>query len=536
MDRPKKNLPDDVASIMPMQGHVFEGKYRVVRLIGAGGFARVFHARFEDVARDVALKVLVPESSNPATMYPEELVQRFLREARAVSDLRSPHTITLHDFGRTRQGLLYMVFEFIDGTPVDRLIKEQGALPAWRVANIVRQICLSLREAHKVGMLHRDIKPANVMVFDYLDERDQVKLLDFGIAKKWTHGADGMPILDDLTEDGTVMGTPRYMSPEQIVGQQLTPKSDIYGLGLLTYEMLAGQPAAPQTQKTEVVRRHLGPEPFQLPAVNVSPQFRQLVERMLAKDINQRFGSIDEILQNLEALPEVIYDAEDLAETQATGVPAALMHRAEQVTPMPVSGVQPVTAPAMVAYAPGTATGAMPPGTAVHGGAGASQQIMGQQPANTFIQMRSTPASFEVDVPMKPTKKNLIIAGATFVPFFLAFTVGGIIATILFAALFAFGLSFVFTTYRLRVTPQDGYEVTRSIFTYDQSKRGPMVSVVRFDARGTDADDDTVLKLVTHEGEHTIANAFSEAENAWIAAEGNAWIARLRQQNPNPVG
>ena len=316
--------------------------YRVITIIGAGGFARVYRARFEDVARDVALKVLVPQSAEPGRMYPEDLVQRFQREARAVSDLRSPNTITLHDFGRTRQGLLYMVFEFVDGTPLDRLVKRDGALPAARVVHIVRQICASLREAHAVGMLHRDIKPANVMVFDYLDQVDQVKVLDFGIAKTWTHDADGNPIVDDLTEDGTVMGTPRYMSPEQIVGQRLTPQSDIYSLGLVTYELLTGEPAAPQTQKTDVVRRHLSPEPFVLPPhIPLHPRLRGIVERMLAKASASRQQSVDALLAELNQLAdaELLAGAEHIVQTQATGAP--MMSNADPTVPAAVAPVHP---------------------------------------------------------------------------------------------------------------------------------------------------------------------------------------------------
>ena len=159
---------------LPAAGHVFERKYRIVDMIGAGGFARVYRASFEDVGRDVAIKILVPQFSGP-NPYPDELVQRFHREARAVADLKSPHTVTLHDFGRANNGLLYMVFEFVDGTPLDVLVQEHGALGSERTVRIVQQTLHSIKEAHAVGILHRDIKPANIMLFDYMDETDKVK-------------------------------------------------------------------------------------------------------------------------------------------------------------------------------------------------------------------------------------------------------------------------------------------------------------------------------------------------------------------------
>ena len=565
MARSRHKLPEEIENLLPMRGHIFEGKYRVVDGIGVGGFARVYHARFEDVARDVALKILIPQSADRERMYPEELVRRFLREARAISELRSQYTITLHDFGRTTHGLLYMIFEFVDGTPLDRLIKKEGALAEDRVVHITEQVLQSLREAHALALLHRDIKPANVMVFDYLDERDQVRLLDFGIAKTWnSHETDGTPTLEDLTEDGTVMGTPRYMSPEQIVGQQLTPQSDIYGVGLLMYEMLAGVPAAPQTIKTEVVRRHLGPEPFVLPSdLRVSARLRATVERMLSKDITRRHKTVDEVLHELtqwRAERQQVFDGAQTQATPSAGANLVADNASGAVTRERMRDPEYAAAnPMNQQAAPGpnqqwqtmgtgndTTQGSVvqpmtPNVGAPHTGPSSQPvQVQGAQgvakPASTFLQVRTAPDRFELDVPMKPTKRALLVCGLLFIPFFLAFVAGGFVWWIATAVPFLWGVSLVFQTYRVRVSTQEGYEISVILFGYERSKRGPLASVVRFEARGADAEDNTVVKLITHDGEYTVANAFSEAESAWLAAEGNEWITQMRARHPAPTG
>jgi hypothetical protein len=419
-------------------------------------------------------------------------------------------------------------------------------------------------------MLHRDIKPANVMVFDYLDQKDLVKLLDFGIAKTWSHDTDGNPISEDLTEDGTVMGTPRYMSPEQIVGQRLSPASDIYSLGLLVFEMLCGAPAAPQTQKTEVVRRHLGPEPFVLPNdLAVPPNLRELVARMLSKDIGKRFVSVDDVLaatENWNVAPVPVMarqPEEDMAATQASGAPLGML-RPTEPTPVPAASQQPMRSahPTQPSNTPQSTSGQQPyftpqygspPQTApqpVHTGfqAGAAplpaplpgaltpQPFPVAKPTRTFVQLSVAPNAFELDVPMKPTKRALMIAGVLGLFALIGFMALPFIFTLLTVAAFAWGLSLVFETHRLRVSPDAGYEVITAVFTYEREKRGPLLSVVRFDVSGTDEDGDTTLSMVTHEGEFTVATGFSTDELRWVANEGNAWLSRVRAANPNPAG
>ena len=184
-------------------------------------------------------------------------MRRFNQEAKLVSRLQDPHTITMYDYGRTASGMLYMVFEFVDGESVSELVSREGALHYSRVLSIVEQTLGSLEEAHAFGVMHRDIKPGNIMVFEHVGRPDQVKLLDFGIAK--VAKATGSQS-KDLTADGTLVGTPRYMSPEQIRGEEITPRSDIYSLGLVAYEMLVGSKAIAATSSVTIIGLQLEPQ------------------------------------------------------------------------------------------------------------------------------------------------------------------------------------------------------------------------------------------------------------------------------------
>ncbi|MBA2661454.1 MAG: serine/threonine protein kinase [Bradymonadaceae bacterium] len=298
MSRPAK--PSQHHPSFPKPGEIFEGRYRIVAPIGSGGFAQVYHAVQVDLERNVALKVLTPGlAQNSGTAeYSETLVQRFHQEARMVSKLHDPHTITMYDYGRTDKGLLYMVFEFVNGVSLAQLIRRDGPIAADRVIKVLKQTLLSLQEAHVMGVLHRDIKPANIMIYDHVGRPDQVKLLDFGIAKLLT---DAQGPIQDLTAEGAMVGTPRYMSPEQILGKTLTPASDLYSLGLVAFEMIVGKKANDNNSTMTIIGRQLDPLPFVLPPqLLIAPGLRRIIERMLKKDIDQRPRSADEALAALE--------------------------------------------------------------------------------------------------------------------------------------------------------------------------------------------------------------------------------------------
>ncbi len=284
---------------LPEAGDLFEGKYRIEHEIGSGGFAAVFRGVDQATGRAVAIKILIPLQHEDD--YSERLTARFEREARLLAGLRSQHTVTLYEFGRSVDDLLYLVFEFVDGTTLGDLVRLKGAQAPERVVSILRQTCTALHEAHLSGILHRDIKPANIMVYDHLEMRDVVKLLDFGIAKPIAT-TDLADVADEtITTMGAVLGTPRYMSPEQLARQELTPASDIYSLGLVAYELLMGERAINEETVTGILRAQLAVEAIEFPRDRGIPRgLRTVVEKMLARRPGERYQDLSVVVRDLE--------------------------------------------------------------------------------------------------------------------------------------------------------------------------------------------------------------------------------------------
>lgn len=281
-------------------GEIVGERYRIDRLLGSGTFAEVYLAVDMVLERQVAVKVLnTSKIATPAKVDRRvslnDTVTRFYKEAKLVAKLKDQHTVKIYDFGSTADGKLYMAQEFIDGQPLKALLEKERALDAERVARILVQTLRSLREAHTYGLLHRDIKPENIMVFDYLGERDNVRLVDFGIAK--TLGEES----SELTAAGVLVGTPRYVAPERVSQKELLPASDIYSLGVVAYEMATGQELFPGKGMMEVIRAHIDPSPIVLPAQPPIPkELRRIIEKMLAKDLNQRYGAAQQAIADLD--------------------------------------------------------------------------------------------------------------------------------------------------------------------------------------------------------------------------------------------
>ena len=206
-------------------------KYQVSNVLGEGGFGIAYRARDVVIGRDVVLKFLKPDDTGG---FAPDTLRRFNREARAVGKLRSPYTPPLYEFGTTDDGVPFLVFELVDGENLADVLDKEGTFAEREVERFLRQLLHVLDEAHALGVLHRDIKPDNIILHRDEDGQRSVKLLDFGLAKK-----PGAPT-HTVTEAGVVVGTPRYMSPEQLLDHELTPTSDLYSLGLLGYEMLLG--------------------------------------------------------------------------------------------------------------------------------------------------------------------------------------------------------------------------------------------------------------------------------------------------------
>ena len=267
-------------------GDVLLGKYRVDELLGEGGFGRVFRATTLSLGRPVAIKVLKPGADG----YEPQRVERFLRELRAIAGLTDPHTLTLYDYGRLDSGLLVMVTEFVPGVDLADLVAQRKLSPG-EAAHVMLQVLYSLREAHDAGLLHRDIKPGNIRLYEQSGDPLRVKVLDFGLAM--SH--DGSE--SRLTGTGRVIGTPRYMSPEHLMGEPLSPATDIYSLGVVSLEMLLGREAALHLDVTKGRgQRRLPPDS------GVTAELATIVNRMLAVEVRSRYATAAEMIAELRSL------------------------------------------------------------------------------------------------------------------------------------------------------------------------------------------------------------------------------------------
>jgi len=300
-------------------GENFAGRYRVEHLIGSGGFARIYRAVQHDLDRPVALKILAPNSL-PSPSSRKKLRERFEREARILSRLRDPRTVTVYDFGSVGDDILYMVLEYIEGGDLSTTIREEGRLSVDRARNITVQILQSLREVHGHGVLHRDIKPSNIMLYEHLGERDNVKVLDFGVAKGLVTQelATG-----DLTADGAIIGTPRYMSPEQLNNVELRPASDLFGVGLVLFEMISGESPYGDGGFGDIYRRMLKFSDDVGPLEDLPSDFREVARGLLAPSLDDRFASATEALSDLGIDVEPMESSSGQAASNESDAPAS---------------------------------------------------------------------------------------------------------------------------------------------------------------------------------------------------------------------
>jgi hypothetical protein len=261
----------------PLLGHVVAGRYPVVGVLGSGGFGSVYRAIQEPVGRAVALKIIAADVDD------HQLVGRFEHEAQAVARLSDPSIVTLHDYGADSDGSLYMVFEYIAGHTLEHVLETERRLDAARAVGVVTQILGGLAEAHGLGLVHRDLKPGNVMLTTTRLGEEKAKILDFGIAKVVGGGTDGVH-----TREGIVLGTPRYMSPEQCRDADLDGRSDLYSLGVVLFEMLAGHPPIDGPTPLDILMAHLEAPPTPLPT-DVPAPVAACVMRALCKRPEDRF-------------------------------------------------------------------------------------------------------------------------------------------------------------------------------------------------------------------------------------------------------
>src|SRR4051812_1881148 len=267
---------------------VLAGRYRMLERIDAGGAGEVWRARDERLGRDVAVKILGADAD-------EAFRERFGDEARRAAAVAHPNVVTVYDEGRS-DGESFMVMEYIRGRTLRDVINDRGPLPPHEAARLVAQVAAALDAAHEAGVIHCDVKPANVIV----DQQGTAKLTDFGIAR----AARG-------PREHELIGTARYIAPERVAGDAPTERSDVYSLGLVAYELLAGRPAYADMETEELLRRRLdGPPPsLRTARVGVPDGVDAVVRRALARDPQERFSSAGAFARQLVAAAERCGDA-----------------------------------------------------------------------------------------------------------------------------------------------------------------------------------------------------------------------------------
>jgi serine/threonine protein kinase len=290
---PKKKKQDALV------GQMLAGKYKILKKIGEGGMGSVYIANQEPIDRKVAIKVLLGKLAED-----EIAVKRFEQEAKAISKMQHPNTVTIYDFGHTGDGgedeRLYIVMEYLKGRTLTQVLRSDGQLVAPRAARIIRQVCASLADAHQAGIIHRDLKPDNIFLTEVGEDKDWVKVLDFGVAK--LADAEGA---GTLTQTGMIFGTPKYMSPEQAEGRPIDYRADIYALGVVLYELLVGRPPFIADTPVGLLLKHISEPPPSFkkvrPDLEIDPRMEAIVMKALEKVPDRRHQMVSDLAMDLEA-------------------------------------------------------------------------------------------------------------------------------------------------------------------------------------------------------------------------------------------
>ena len=292
LSAPAQTEASPAAAPDPMLGQTLGGKYKVVRLLGEGGMGAVYEGEQQlgTTVRKVAVKTLHTHLSRDS-----KVKARFEREVGTIAELEHPNTIQVYDFGSTADGILYIVMEFLQGKSLADALEKQGPMTPERADNILQQVCGSLEEAHGRGIVHRDLKPDNVVLVERAGKKDFVKVLDFGIAKRSKEEDKNE---QKLTQQGMVLGTPPYMSPEQFTGQPIDARSDIYSLGVMAFEMLTGRLPFKANTAFEWANQHMMQAPIPIESLaegmRAPEGMRAAIRRALAKQPDERFQTMAE--------------------------------------------------------------------------------------------------------------------------------------------------------------------------------------------------------------------------------------------------
>ncbi len=309
-------------------GDLVDGRYRLIDQIGSGGHGVVYRARREGLGRAVALKIISPEGAR------ENDLDRLRREVFHASGLTHPNTVELHDYGTTADGDLYVAMEYLPGLDLCDWLAEFGAMRVEETVDAILQVLGSLAEAHRLGIVHRDLKPENIIV-----QRPpgpgrelQLKLLDFGLSKYVGDDSSSVPATR-VTQEGRVYGTPQYMAPEQACGDAVTPRTDIYTVGLITYEMLTGEPAFAGESRQEIMRRQIVEDLPDLPPRAEGSALEGFVAKCTQKDPEDRFDNAGRARQWLSNQKREYDELRDLFGLSEDGRPTEESSGRDEVDP-----------------------------------------------------------------------------------------------------------------------------------------------------------------------------------------------------------
>lgn len=311
-------------------GRVFDQRYELRAVLGQGGMGTVYRGWQLSVDREVAVKVIHPKLASI-----RDVAKRFLREAHLASRLNQPNIVNVYDFGQSDDGILYLVMELLRGRALSDDLAARRPLPLRRVTAIAAQICDALEDAHNHGIIHRDLKPHNIILLAEPPGRDLVKILDFGLAKSLIQNTTSL-----VTQTDALLGTPAYMSPEQILGKPIDPRADLYSLGCILYQMASGRQPFRGDTLNAVLGMHLYNAPPTLPE-SVPPSLATLIARLLAKDPEGRLATAALVRAAVTSISTSKNAAiPELAQRAPSSIaPAARLHRMLRVAAIAIATV-----------------------------------------------------------------------------------------------------------------------------------------------------------------------------------------------------
>lgn len=306
------------AAVESLVGRMLAGRYRIIDKIGAGAMGMVYKAEDTATRRLAAIKVMAPDRQHNA-----EYLARFQREALMATRIAHPNAVNTFDAGTSEEGFAYIAMEYIEGEPLSQVIKAQAPLALDRVVRIAWQAAAALNAGHLLNVVHRDFKPDNVSLGRLADGSEQVKVLDFGVAKPTAVD----PQVQDLTQAGYIVGTPQYLSPEQVKSEPTSPRSDIYSLAIVVYEMLTGAlPFTGKSPQKQMFNRLLeNPMSFDVvnPAVSLPPEVEMVVMKALSRNPDERHNSTVEFANELAQAAHGGFAGQRAGATVVARVPAA---------------------------------------------------------------------------------------------------------------------------------------------------------------------------------------------------------------------